>query len=184
MSASRRSPWYYPWAPLGIGALTVAAVVALLLAGPPGPAGPGRRRRSRPQAAAGFQTTDKLILTVNLPARREAQPADTLRVELIDPDGKVLDSATSAGPARRRPHRPPLRAGLAEAAGRQGDAALHASASEKIETPLDKVLLVKAHETALSAAARSSSPAPPPPSAARSTASSPSPRPCRWPAPP
>ena len=124
MSASRRSPWYYPWAPLGIGALTFAAVVALLLAGPPAQQAQAAPALT-PQAAVGYQTTDKLVLTVNLPRAEKPQPADTLRVELVAADGKVLDERRAQSAARRRTHLPPFRAGVAEGRRRQVDAALH-----------------------------------------------------------
>ena len=70
MSASRRSRGYYPWAPLGIGA---AAVAVLLLAGPPAQQAHAAAALT-PQAAAGFQTTDKLVLTVNLPRADNPSP--------------------------------------------------------------------------------------------------------------
>ena len=102
-----------------------------------------------PEAAAGFQTTDKLVLTVNLPAADKTQPADTLRVELIDPDGKVIDSGEQQAQPGDAPttHRfellsPKLPADKVTLRCTFG--------KEKMETPLDKVLLVKAHETALS----------------------------------
>ncbi len=148
MSASHRSPWYYPWAPLGIGALTVAAVVALLLVGPPAQQAHAAPALT-PQAAAGFQTTDKLVLTVNLPRAEKPQPAGTLRVELVDADGKVLTSderkvQPGDGPTSHRfemasPKTPADKLTLRCTFG-----------GEKTETPLAKVLLVKAHETTLS----------------------------------
>ncbi len=148
MSASRRSPWYYPWAPLGIGAVTAAAVVALLLAGPPAQQAQAAPALT-PRAAAGYQTTDKLVLTVNLPRAEKPQPSDTLRVELVDADGKVLTSderkvQPGNGPTSHRFE-------LASPKIAADKLTLRCTfGGEKMETPLAKVLLVKAHETTLS----------------------------------
>ena len=87
-------------------------------------------------------------MTVNLPAGK-GQAADRLRVELIDPDGKRIDSGEQQAqpgdaPAAYRfelmsPKLPADKVTLRCTFGK-----------EKMETPLDRVLLVKAHETALS----------------------------------
>ncbi len=141
---ARRSRRYYLWAPLAVSA---AAVAVLLLAGPPIPQ--AQAAALTPEAAAGFQTTDKLVLTIQLPPSQKPQPADKLRVELIGPDGKVLDSGEQQvqpgdAPTTHRfellsPKTPAEKVTLRCTFGK-----------EKMETPLDKVLLVKAHETALS----------------------------------
>ncbi len=148
MSASSRSPWYYPWAPLGIGAVVVAAVGVLLLAGPPVQQAHAAPVLT-PEAAAGFQTTDKLVLTVNLPTAGKTQPADKLRVELIDPDGKIIDSGEQQAQPGDAPNA--YRFELMSPKLPAEKVTLRCTfGKEKMETPLDRVLLVKAHETALS----------------------------------
>ncbi len=148
MSASSRSPWYYPWAPLGIGAAVFAAVGVLLLAGPPvqqahaAPAlTPAGRRRLPDHRQARLD---------GQPSRRpRAQPADRLRVELIDPDGKIIDS----GEQQAQPGDAPTayRFELMSPKLPADKVTLRCTfGKEKMETPLDRVLLVKAHETALS----------------------------------
>ena len=141
--AAPRFPRPILWAPVAVGA--AAAVAALLLAAPPG-AEPKAAPPLTPGCAIGFQTTDKIVLTVNLPATAKTSTADRLRVELIDPDGKVIDSGeqqAQAGESKRfellSPKTPADKVTLRCAFGK-----------DRMETPLDKVLLVKAHETALS----------------------------------
>ena len=175
--SARRSLRRHLWAPLAVGA--AATVAALLLAGPPAQQAKAAPALT-PQAAVGFQTTDKLVLTVNLPAGKD-RPDGKLRVELVGPDGKVLDSGEQAGAARRRPDYPPLRAAFAQGGGRQGDAPLHLRQGEDGNA---------AGQGAAGQGPRDGAERRPgvlrrqprPPSAARSTASSRSPRPCRCPA--
>ena len=73
MSASRRSPWYYPWAPLGIGALTFAAVVALLLAGPPAQQAQAAPR-SRRRPPSGIRPPTNLSSPSTCPAPKNPDP--------------------------------------------------------------------------------------------------------------
>ena len=90
MSVSRRSPGTIPGRLLGIGALALAAVSALAARRTASLCKPRPSRALTPEATAGFQTTDNLILTVHLPGADKTRPADTLRVQLVDADGKVL----------------------------------------------------------------------------------------------
>ncbi len=140
---ARRFPRPTLWAPVAVGA--AAAVAALLLAAPPG-AEPNATPPLTPACAAGFQTTDKLVLTVNLPAADQPRPAAPLRVELIGADGKLLDSGeqpAQPGESKRfellSPKTPADKVTLRCSFGK-----------DRMETPLASVLLVKAHETALS----------------------------------
>ena len=141
--SARRFPRPMFWAPVAVGA--AAAVAALLLAAPPG-ADAKAAPPLTPQAAVGYQTTDKLVLTVNLPAADKAPTEEKLRVELIGADGKLLDSGeqpAQPGDSKRfellSPKAPADQITLRCSFGK-----------DRMETPLAKVLLVKAHETALS----------------------------------
>jgi 5-hydroxyisourate hydrolase-like protein (transthyretin family) len=136
-----------PWVPIGLGLLATAAIAGLMLT-EPGHAARGAEPTAR--ATAGFQTTEKLVLTVNLSSEGKEKPAGTLRVELLDPDGKVLRHAQQ----RVKPGE--------ELAGRRFAFAPPKVAPEKVtvrcsfggkdsDVPLKDILLVKAHETALSA---------------------------------
>ena len=59
--SARRSGYCIVWAPLAVGAV---AVVALLLAAAPGSEVKAAAPLT-PEGVVGFQTTDKLVLTVN-----------------------------------------------------------------------------------------------------------------------
>ncbi len=171
---ARRSRRYYLWAPLAVGA---AAVAVLLLAGPPAPQAQAAAAAdaARPSPGSRPPTSSSSPSTCRRPPK--PQPADKLRVELIGPDGKVLDSGEQQAQPGDAPttHRFEL---LSPKTPAEKVTLRCTFGKEKMETPLDKVLLVKAHETALSGGQEFFAGAPPP-SAAKSTASSPSPKPCR-----
>ena len=171
MSASRRSRSYYLWAPLGIGVAVAAAVVVLFVAGPPAQQAQAAAPLT-PQAAVGFQTTEQLVLTVNLPAADKPQPAGTLRVELLDADGKLLDSGeqpAQAGDSKRFELLSPK--GPAD----KGDAAACSFGKDKNGNALagEGVAGQGTRDPRLSGGQEFYAGRPPPPSAARSTASSP-----------
>jgi hypothetical protein len=130
-------------------AAVAVAVGALLLVGPGGPQVQGATPMPRP--TAGFQTTERLALTVTLAGVEGAAPRGTLKVELLDAGGKVLaDKEQEAQPA-------------AEVTSHRFEFAPTGVAADKItvrcrfdgqkpvEVPLAGILLAKAHETALSA---------------------------------
>jgi 5-hydroxyisourate hydrolase-like protein (transthyretin family) len=147
MSAQPRPSWYYPWAPIGLGVLLTAGVIGLILVGPPGQQNSAAAASPAPQSPVGFQTTDKLVLSVTLPAADKAREA-ALRVELLDSDGKVVasdernvkpgDAASTHRFEFPSPKQPADQLTLRCSFGK-----------EQVETPLAKVLLVKAHETTL-----------------------------------
>jgi uncharacterized protein YfaS (alpha-2-macroglobulin family) len=145
MQPPRRSRWFFPWVPLGAAAVAVAVVVGLFFLPSGSPLSPEARGAGlSPDATAAFQTTDKLVLAFNLP--RDLPQADTLHVELVGPDGKAVASAeqaVKAGAPRvelKTPKQPAEQLTLRCRLGK-----------ESFEVPLSKVLLVKAHETSLSA---------------------------------
>src|SRR6516164_6680806 len=77
--------------PLVLGGAIVAGVVGVFLLGPA--TGPARGEPPAPEVTAGFQTTERLTLTVQLPALDKGSQRGTLVVELIDPEDKILDDA-------------------------------------------------------------------------------------------
>jgi hypothetical protein len=148
MPNSRPSRWYYPWVPLLLAAGVAAAVVALLLVGPGGHQ--AQAAPPEPKATAGFQTTERLTLTVTLPAVSGNGAKGNLKVELLDPDGKVLaekeQDAQPAGddtsyrfeflPTKVAADKITVRCCFAD--------------QKPVTVPLAGILLAKAHETALS----------------------------------
>jgi hypothetical protein len=146
MHRHRRIHWYFVWLPLVLAAGILPVLVALVLLGPTPPEAHAAGLTAKD--TAGFQTTDKLIVTVNLPAR-EKKLTGALRVELVGPEDTILaeasrevtakDDASSQRfefPSPKIPaHKINLRCRFADEA--------------PVEVPLSQVLLVKAHETTL-----------------------------------
>src|SRR5205085_10995162 len=86
MAVPRPVRRYLLWAPLGLATVAAAVVVTLsLVEAPQGP----QAQAAPPEATAGFQTTEKLVLTVTLPAA-DRRAAGALSVELVGADGQVL----------------------------------------------------------------------------------------------
>jgi hypothetical protein len=135
------------WLPLALVLAVFAGLIGVFLLGlatPPAHGGP-----SAPEVTAGFQTTERLILTVNLPAHDKGGSRGTLVVQLIDADGKVLDDPRKdvVRTQQARSYRFEL-AGPKRAADRvMARCRLN---EQKHEVELKKILLVKAHETSLS----------------------------------
>src|SRR5215469_15162057 len=136
------------WVPLTLAVAVLAGLVGVFLLGPatqPAHGGP-----PAPEVSAGFQTTERLALTVNLPALDKGTQRGKLLIELVDPDGNVLDDARKNVEL------------TTEAASHRFDFAAPKLAADKVtircrlnkqehKVALKKVLLVKAHETSLSA---------------------------------
>src|SRR5260370_30441990 len=101
------------------------------------------------QFLAGFQTTDKLLINVTLSKADEQELQGKLRVEMLGPNGRVFadyeqdvrQSEAVASYAVELPatRLPPEKVTLRCQFGKQ-----------KFEVPLSKILVVKAHETAIS----------------------------------
>jgi len=130
-----------------MAAVLVAGLVGLFLLGPSSPL--AQAAPATPEVTAGFQTTERLVLTVNLPAAN-AKANGTLLVELVDPQGEVLDSASKdvtlteeASSQRFEFTTPKLNPDKVTVRCRLD------KQEHKVE--LKNVLLVKPHETALSA---------------------------------
>jgi hypothetical protein len=100
------------------------------------------------QAVAGFQTTEKLKITLSLANPKDQELKGNLQIELLGPDGQSLGQAeqevrqreSAAGysfdlPATKLP---PSKLTLRCRFGK-----------EKVDVPLSRILVVKAHETAL-----------------------------------
>jgi 5-hydroxyisourate hydrolase-like protein (transthyretin family) len=142
MTVPRRSRWLSLGLPVAFALCAAAAVAILMLL-------PGAQAAEPvPEAKAGFQTTERLVLSVNLPAG-ERKKDGTLHVELIDAKGKVLASEEREVTAGK------------EATSHRFEFKTPNLAPEQITVrctfgntpaavPLKKILLTKAHETALS----------------------------------
>jgi hypothetical protein len=142
MPARSRFRCFFLAAPLAL------ALLGLLLA----PDGDGKPLAAdpAPRATAAFQTTDHLVLTVALPSAREAPGRGTLAVVLLGPDGKVLARKERAARLGKVPslHRFQLDA-LKVPAETVTVRCVHGT--RQAEVPLRAILLVKAHETVVSA---------------------------------
>jgi 5-hydroxyisourate hydrolase-like protein (transthyretin family) len=147
MPALRKWQGLATWLPLALAGVIFASLFGVFLLGPASQ--PARGGTPAPEVTAGFQTTDRLILTVNLPALDKAGSQGPLIVELVGPDGKVLDSARKdvKEAQETRNYRvefagPKLASNRVKVRCRLND--------REHEVELKKILLVKAHETSLS----------------------------------
>jgi hypothetical protein len=101
-----------------------------------------------PEGAAGFQTTDKLLVTISLASPDGKKLQGTLHVELLDGDGRAVREAEQAidqaePSARYRFELPPTKVS-------PDKLALRCSFDKhQFRVPLSKVLVVKAHETSV-----------------------------------
>jgi hypothetical protein len=128
--------------PIAVAAVA-ATLLGLMLLVPPGPA----VGADAPKATAGYQTTEQLVLAVDLPALKDGKrPA--LTVELLGPDGKVVDKQSPALPG---PEAASLRVAF-KRPGLRADqlTAQITSAGKSVRVALNKILLSRAHETTLS----------------------------------
>ncbi len=146
MPGSRRSRWSFPWVPLGLllGAAVLLGALLFLPGGPQAQAAP-----PAPQPTAGFQTTERLVLTVTVPATPGGRTRGPLKVEIVDRKGQVVGEAereveTGAEALTERFELAPPK-GPAD-----GLTVRCRFGKESAEVPMSKVLLAKAHETALS----------------------------------
>jgi 5-hydroxyisourate hydrolase-like protein (transthyretin family) len=136
------------WLPLALAVAIIASLLGVLLLGPA--TQPARGGPPTPEVTAGFQTTERLTLTVHLPALDKGRQRGTLLVELIDPEGKILDEARKDVEL------------MEEATSQRFEFAAPKLAADKVtircrldkqehQVELNKILLVKAHETSLTA---------------------------------
>jgi hypothetical protein len=134
--------------PITAGAIVIAGLVALLLLGPPGSQAQGAA--PKPEATAGFQTTEHLTLTVALSGSEKPGRRGTLAVELLDADGKVIEHASEdvQPEAEATSHR--FQFAALKAPADKITVRCRFADQKPVEAPLVKLLLVKAHETALS----------------------------------
>jgi hypothetical protein len=136
------------WLPLALAGVVCAGLAGVFLLGPATPTVHGEP--PAPEVTAGFQTTERLTLTVHLPALDKGRQRGTLVVELIGPEDKILDDAskevelTEAATSQRFEFAAPKVAADKVTIRCRFDKKEH-----KVE--LQKILLVKAHETSLTA---------------------------------
>jgi 5-hydroxyisourate hydrolase-like protein (transthyretin family) len=147
MPGNPSAPRFVPWIPLGTATVVGTALAAFLLVG-------NRSTEAgavpfKPEAKAGFQTMDKLVLTVNLPGTAGRNLRGVLRVELLGSDDKPL-----AAEERKVETGPEASTHRFEFASRKGATPVSVRCrfgKEEYKVALDKILLVKAHEMALTA---------------------------------
>jgi hypothetical protein len=148
MPKSQRYRWYYPWLPITAGAVIVAGIVTLMLLGPPGSRAHGAPPKL--EATAGFQTTDHLTLTVALSGSSPVAPRGKLAVELLDAEGKVLAHDTQEVQPADEPSSHRFQFDALKVPTDKITVRCRFGDQKPVEAPLAKLLLVKAHETALS----------------------------------
>jgi hypothetical protein len=148
MAGLRKWKGLAAWVPLALAIAILAGLAGVFLLGPA--TQPASGAPPTPEVTAGFQTTERLTLTVNLPALDKGRERGTLVIELVDPDGKILDDARKDVDL------------MEEATSQRFEFAAPKLATEKVtvrcrfnkqerKVELKKILLVKAHETSLSA---------------------------------
>lgn len=102
-----------------------------------------------PQGVAGYQTTDKLLVTVNLTRPGDNSISGKLRIELIGQDGAGLvereRAVEQSDPAANYAFELPAVKQAADKITFRCTFNQH-----KVEAPLSQILVVKAHETSLS----------------------------------
>jgi hypothetical protein len=148
MAALRTWKGLAAWGSLALGVAALAGLIGVFLLGPATP--PAQGAPPTPEVTAGFQTTERLALTVTLPAVEKGNIRGTLVVELLDPDGKILDDArkdvelTDEATSQRFEFPAPKAAADKVTVRCRLDKQEH-------QVALKKILLVKAHETSLTA---------------------------------
>jgi hypothetical protein len=140
MSSYARTAAVAPRLLLGI---TMTGLIGLSLLVPPGQ---DARGADRARIAAGFQTTDSLKLTLDVPASNRTKKVS---IELVDRKGKVVatkEESLPGGEARQ------ITVKFDNVKLKPAQLTVRCKHDGKsAEAPLDRVLLVRAHETSLSA---------------------------------
>jgi 5-hydroxyisourate hydrolase-like protein (transthyretin family) len=141
----QRRRWLPPWVPLGL--VVGGGILAVCLIGPSTPE--VQAEPLSPKGTAVFQTTDKIVVSVPLPERKQAE---TLTVEVRHPR-KSTPAASSRKqievPAGKAEH---VRVELTGLKIDPADLELTCTlGKEHFTVPLKDVLVVKAHETSLNA---------------------------------
>jgi len=99
-------------------------------------------------SAVAFQTSDKLLVAVTIENPHAAPLTGTLQVSLLDPTGQVL--ATQQLAVRQKEPAESQRFEFARPQQAPSELQLRVEfGKEQVQVPLSKVLLVKAHETAV-----------------------------------
>src|SRR5262245_37436323 len=148
MSGDRRSLWHSPLVRVGLVLTPALAVLGLLLVGNASSQAEGAVISK--EAAAGFQTKDKLLVTLAVANPEGKNLRGTLRVELVDRDGKPFASAKhnviqdeAAASYRFEPPVPRLRTD-------QVTVRCYFE-KQRFEVPLSEIMLAKEHETSVTA---------------------------------
>src|SRR5207249_885305 len=148
MSGDRRSFWRSPLVRIGVVVTPALVVLGLILLGNASSQAEGAVISK--EAAAGFQTKDKLLVTLAVANPDGKNLRGTLRVELIDRDGKPFASAKrnvvqneTAASYRFELPVPRLRTDQVKVRCY--------FEKQKFEVPLTEILLAKEHETSVTA---------------------------------
>src|SRR5262249_24102456 len=148
MSRDRRSFWRSPLVRVGLVLTPALAVLGLILSG--NASSQAEAAVISKEAAAGFQTKDKLLVTLTVANPEGKNLRGTLRVELVDRDGKPFGSAKrnvvqNEAAASYRFELPVPRIRTDQVKVRcYFD-------KQRFEVPLSEILLAKEHETSVTA---------------------------------
>ena len=146
MSRHSRSRWSSPAVRVGIVSSSLLVLGLILVAQQASQAEPASLS---PQSVAVVPQKDKLHIIVDLSHLRSPQARGQLRVELRGPKGKVLAKST-ASPDKGRPAHYTCDLSAPKAAANTLQLVCR-SAGQTFAVPVKRVLLAKAHETALAA---------------------------------
>jgi hypothetical protein len=138
--------WYLLCLPLVVAAGIIPALAAILLLAPTPPEAHAAGLTAKD--TAGFQTTDKLIVTINLPARAK-KLTGALKIELIGPDDKILAEASREVTASDDAVSQRFEFPSPKIPANKINLRCQFANEDAVEVPLSQVLLVKAHETTL-----------------------------------
>jgi 5-hydroxyisourate hydrolase-like protein (transthyretin family) len=135
------------WIPLVAATALIAAGAGYLCLVPPG--GQARAATLAPEHAAGFQTTEKLLLTLSLNGPEGKKVSGDLHVQIVGPENQIVAEQKKPvelqGSDSFRFEFPPPKTPVQQLKLRC------AFGKDNFEVDLPKILLVKAHETSLSA---------------------------------
>lgn len=137
-----RHHWLLAAVPIAL--VVLAVVLGLTLVTPPG----SEARAAEPRATAGFQTTEELILAVDLPALDKGT-RPTLTLELLDRNDKVIATQTPKLPGNEAAS---LRVAFERPKEKLDHLKVRLTSGKKASlVTIGDVLLTKAHETTVSA---------------------------------
>ncbi len=146
MATIHPAKWYFSRLSLGLATGLLGILAGLLLFSPVGTSQADAGINAASTAA--YQTTEKLVLTVSVPKLTAKETK--LQVEILDDAGKVV--AVEERLLKASETKTGQRFEFAAPVNKTDKLSLHCKLDkDEFTVPLNKVLLVKAHETALSA---------------------------------